>query len=389
MNNLSRNQMASILNVSAPTYKKIETGESVRIQPDLRTLARLSNTPLRVWTDEDSELPDGIQVNMAALEKVRPDKVTLQPGADESDDPDDKLQKPWRAFLHKLLAEYGSQGEMAAKLGIDGPLLSRLLANKKITRRTMWKIGAATNLYEWYQPQRPQHEGERLRDYLGWKQIDQNDFGKQIGTVKSAVTRLLSLEQIPLKKWPIITRVLGVSKEIIMQGPHIEAASPKLPNLRTLAPVSPQLKPFIEDEYEYIDVPILPESARAGLDAPRYFEQPIETTRIRIDDIPVGLRKRKWWVINVNGDSMEPQLRAGDKVQAYWTERDEWDKIHNKVVIIQYANQVVIKRIKNNKLLTEGGLWLHSDNPAAETFFVPIEDLQHIWLVYQRSGGIH
>jgi len=85
---------------------------------------------------------------------------------------------------------------------------------------------------------------------------------------------------------------------------------------------------------------------------------------------------------DINGDSMEPTLRTGDKVVCSFIEPGEWVQAirdyHVYVVITK--NDIVIKRVKNN-LLRHKHLELISDNEFYNPYRVNISEIRELWYV--------
>lgn len=87
-------------------------------------------------------------------------------------------------------------------------------------------------------------------------------------------------------------------------------------------------------------------------------------------------------VVDVNGDSMDPQLRSGMRVLVEEVpEVDGWKLARPGVYMVVYRNHIVIKRIKENTLAANGDVWLHSDNPDGGRELVRFDDLRSMWRV--------
>lgn len=86
-------------------------------------------------------------------------------------------------------------------------------------------------------------------------------------------------------------------------------------------------------------------------------------------------------VFEIFGDSMEEQLKHGSKVLAEPVNRDYWPYLPSGVYAFIYDRHFVVKRVKDNDLLVNGTLTLHSDNPKAGKNIIKSEDIRHIWAV--------
>jgi repressor LexA len=86
-------------------------------------------------------------------------------------------------------------------------------------------------------------------------------------------------------------------------------------------------------------------------------------------------------VIEISGNSMSPQLSNGAKVLAVHIDPNDWQYQSGGIYAVIYRDYFVVKRIKDNELLTKQRLALHSDNPNGGSVTVPLKDIQGIWKV--------
>lgn len=86
-------------------------------------------------------------------------------------------------------------------------------------------------------------------------------------------------------------------------------------------------------------------------------------------------------VMEVEGNSMSPRLVHGAKVLAVCIHKDDWCYQSSGIYAVLYRDYFVIRRIKDNDLLTRNMLTLHSDNPEAGSMPVPAKDIRGIWKV--------
>lgn len=87
-------------------------------------------------------------------------------------------------------------------------------------------------------------------------------------------------------------------------------------------------------------------------------------------------------VIEVSGNSMSPQLVDGARVIATEISHADWLYQSGGVFAVVYRDFFVIKRIRENELLTKQYLTLHSDNPLGGSVSVPAQDLRGLWKVH-------
>ena len=104
----------------------------------------------------------------------------------------------------------------------------------------------------------------------------------------------------------------------------------------------------------------------------------LETYRVRK---PTERMPRQPAVIEISGNSMSPQLVNGAKVIAVEIDSTDWEYQSGGVYAVIYRDYFVVKRIKENELLTRKILTLHSDHPNGGTVTVAVSDLRGIWKV--------
>lgn len=86
-------------------------------------------------------------------------------------------------------------------------------------------------------------------------------------------------------------------------------------------------------------------------------------------------------VIEITGNSMSPQLVSGAKVMAQPVDKSDWVYQSGGVFAVMYRDYLVIKRIRENTLLTHQQLTLYSDHPNGGSVTVNAGDLRGLWRV--------
>lgn len=87
-------------------------------------------------------------------------------------------------------------------------------------------------------------------------------------------------------------------------------------------------------------------------------------------------------VIEISGNSMSPQLVHGSMVLASGVNQADWMYQSGGVYGVIYRDFFVVKRIRENELLTKGYLTLHSDNAIGGSLSVPAEQIRGLWRVH-------
>lgn len=137
----------------------------------------------------------------------------------------------------------------------------------------------------------------------------------------------------------------------------------------------------IEMRVSYRDLPFVPTRFYAS-----FVETYTEGLRLnqletyRVAETLIG-EHRNGVVIEVAGNSMSPQLLNGAKVLAVHVDPSDWEYQSGGIFAVIYRDYFVVKRIKENELLTKQRLTLHSDNPNGGSVTVQLKDIRGIWRV--------
>ncbi len=86
-------------------------------------------------------------------------------------------------------------------------------------------------------------------------------------------------------------------------------------------------------------------------------------------------------VLEIEGHSMEPELRTGSRVLARLIKPNQHEYESGGIYAVLYADRLVIKRIRTNDLGGTGKLTLHSDNPQFGTITVAAPEIQCMWRI--------
>ena len=218
---------------------------------------------------------------------------------------------------------------------------------------------------------------ERLKVVRQARGLTQQQLADLVGISRPTVAQLEGGRHQPSAEvLEIIVAELSISRNWLWFGAGpMEEATPGLGGNARLAHQ-------FSDEDDYEDWPHLTAPARAGFDE-LFTDYHSQLDTIRVYNPSPELRGKSPWVIDVDGDSMEPQLRSGMQVAGLKIPLSDCKYAVSGVYAIAFANQFAIKRIKDNDLLTKGYLVLHSDNENAGSLTVAGEDIQHMWRVLE------
>lgn len=106
----------------------------------------------------------------------------------------------------------------------------------------------------------------------------------------------------------------------------------------------------------------------------------LETEPFRVRK-PVLKGHKKAVILEISGNSMSPQLAHGAKVLAVPVSESDWEYQSGGVYAVMYRDYFVVKRIRDNELITRRYLTLHSDNPNGGNVTVPLQDIRGLWKI--------
>ncbi|HZF64468.1 MAG TPA: LexA family transcriptional regulator [Chitinophagaceae bacterium] len=136
----------------------------------------------------------------------------------------------------------------------------------------------------------------------------------------------------------------------------------------------------------HLSVPLVAIKAQAGYI--KAFEQVDYIDTLDQYSLPPGVNPAGavWRYFEIDGDSMEPTLHAGDLVLATMVPAEDWNDIRNlSVYIIHTADQLLIKRVYR-KSAEE---WvLVSDNDTYSQVTLRVEHVKEIWIFRRHIRAV-
>lgn len=173
----------------------------------------------------------------------------------------------------------------------------------------------------------------------------------------------------------LATAVPQLNREWLLTG---EGAMLKGPKLSGDAEI---LMP--EEVGEFVKVPVVPYGARAGVTGD--YEQIFASDEYESVMIPKDkVRGGKYLVFTVTGDSMEPELRARDRILAKHVEHTYWQEMPLHIhsyrvwVLITRDEGILTKQIVEHNV-EERTVRLHSFNPIYPDFTISLEGVLDIF----------
>lgn len=116
-----------------------------------------------------------------------------------------------------------------------------------------------------------------------------------------------------------------------------------------------------------------------GLSLKSFINSPTLRVYLRPGELPSKYDNAM--VIEIWGDSMEPELHSGDRMIVWQVPESKWESLHNTACVVAYDDTVTIKAIIENDLFVHDRLTLRAANPASGYFVVGRESIHSIWEV--------
>lgn len=135
------------------------------------------------------------------------------------------------------------------------------------------------------------------------------------------------------------------------------------------------------DDLAYEEIPYLPIKFQASF---------IETYNVSLKYEDLGKysvlkatlkNKKQPVVIEIQGNSMSPQLQSGNKVLASKIQKIDWAYASGGVYAVMYRDFFVVKRIKDNDILSKGQLTLYSDNVKSGNITISVDEIIGVWKI--------
>lgn len=216
--------------------------------------------------------------------------------------------------------------------------------------------------------------GKSLQDHFDKLGLTQIAIAKKLGVSKAYVNSLFTGKRpFGKKQAEIWESEFGISRSFLLtgEGPFLKSNS----NAHEIGSVI--AIGGTDDIVTLVDY--IPVAAHAT-----FIENLITPTTNQFEKFPVILHSDereeadKYKIFEVDGDSMAPSIYDGAIVLAKEIPESRWHYAEG-TVIISFAEYVVIKRIKTNRLLTDNLLILSSDNQKYGQMTVQLSDIRAIY----------
>ncbi|RRB06310.1 S24 family peptidase [Larkinella rosea] len=78
-------------------------------------------------------------------------------------------------------------------------------------------------------------------------------------------------------------------------------------------------------------------------------------------------------------DSMKPSIKQGDKILGYFIGKEELESINEGMYILIFNDQLMMRRIRENTLSTNGTRLLYTDNDQLAPKVAFLGDISEVW----------
>ena len=219
-------------------------------------------------------------------------------------------------------------------------------------------------------PDRPplRHEGQMLRAYLDRHGPSDTELGARLNKAKSTVSKYFDSASFESDTRQAILKALDATYEDVFGDGLTSSAKSAVQRVR-----------LGERSVSIVKIPLY---ARAGIGYVAFFSGPLterEYVDVHPDKLYQGVKADNHAVVVVNGDSMEPELKAGYEMLAYELKNGSLPSI-NKIVLVDFRDELTIKRLAAVDWVHHT-ITLRSDNGGAE-MRLPMAEIRRIWHVY-------
>jgi repressor LexA len=239
-------------------------------------------------------------------------------------------------------------------------------------------------------------QASRLKYLRETNKLTTRAVGDYIGRSNSQVTRYESIASADIRDViDKLAKLYKVTADYILYGedgpPAAVAEMRRQVAQLGIRPMEEAPIRYRTDDIEVVFAKRVPVAARATFaenltDAGEGMMQDFE--EVPIKSPTPELRRPGTLEVEVDGDSMEPTLMSGWSVACYPISKSDFKYLPGGIYAIVFGNFFVIKRVKDNNILRDGTLTLHSDNERGGTLTVPADELRGIWKVVKVTDGL-
>ncbi|GAB3803333.1 hypothetical protein GCM10028819_33080 [Spirosoma humi] len=222
-----------------------------------------------------------------------------------------------------------------------------------------------------------------IKQLLKDRKLKQKDLAERMGVKPSSVNQWINGSSRPdNSRLTQLAAELGVTVDTLLGGKTSSETEKEAGFFAegNIASVRPNISEF------YVQVPYLSARAQAGIPLMTYDNFTLNWIEESYPVfLPIIAISERHLIIEIAGDSMEPEIKGGALVLAEAVQKNDIKYESGGVYAVLYAgNRFVVKRIKTNTLNTNGTLRLWSDNDKYGHIDVHGEDILYVWKVIEK-----
>lgn len=219
------------------------------------------------------------------------------------------------------------------------------------------------------------HQGKQLETLLSEKKLKVTALANYLGKSRNQVYEYFKKETLHFDILTKSAEFMGVPVSRFVGENEDEPGQYVTGNVKSVGANISEL---------YTHVPFLSARAQAGLPSMTF-----ENCELKLEEtypvfVPAITLNKRHLVIEVVGDSMEPEIKNGAIVLAELISKNDIKYESGGVYAVMYANRFVVKRIKTNEINQNGTLTLWSDNDRYGHITIHGEDINCMWKVTMK-----
>ncbi|MBO0953035.1 LexA family transcriptional regulator [Fibrella forsythiae] len=222
--------------------------------------------------------------------------------------------------------------------------------------------------------------GTAIKELMKAKGLNQTRLAEIMGVKPQSVSDWIKGKSKPdIRKLHDLAHVLGTTvDELVPSGMQSQTQS------------SARVRRVMVDMSKAKQLPLISIKGQANV-----IENSLEGCQLKfIEDyyelyIPgVEVDPEKHVIIEIEGDSMEPDIKNRAMVLGEHVTPDNIRYESNRVYAVLYANRFVVKRIKTNDITLKKHLVLHSDNDRYGPMTVDATDIKCLWKILRIVDSV-
>ena len=232
--------------------------------------------------------------------------------------------------------------------------------------------------------------------------LTQDEFGALVGYVRNTIINIengIALGENTLLR---LSNKLNINIDWLQKGEgmqklestytinenNFKVNEPKTEyNLKNNLPKGITLYDPQENLESSILVPFIPYRARAGIDMGMDNIDQLELEMIYLNPEPIERKLKDLFVIEVDGDSMQPHYIPNDRLLCKIINPEDWQYQNNDIFVFWFRDTFTIKRIYENNLSVNETLSLFADNDEKFKLTINGSDIRYMFKIIRIASG--